>query len=59
MKIFPPEGRDLRDPFTKQLVPADGIEVDDNNALWAWLIAQGDARTELPAQAKPKKDDAQ
>lgn len=48
MKIYPNAGQQLRDPVTRQLVPVEGIEVDDHSPDHAWLLANGDASLEPP-----------
>ena len=51
MLIKPAQGLVIRNPETKKLLPADGIEVPDNSVLWNKLINQGDV-----VLAKPVKE---
>jgi hypothetical protein len=48
MKVYPVAGRALRDPHTRRLVGPEGLEVGEHDALWAWLVDQGDAGLEPP-----------
>jgi hypothetical protein len=42
MRIKPAPGLSVRDPFTKQLLPADGIEVPDDSILWNKILNDRD-----------------
>ena len=42
MRVKPAPGRAVRNPETKQLLPADGIEVPDDSILWNRILGDGD-----------------
>ena len=42
MRIKPAPGLSVRDPLTKQLLPADGIDVPDDSILWNKILNDGD-----------------
>lgn len=42
MKIKPALGLKVRHPVTLQHIPADGIEVDANEAIWIRRLRSGD-----------------
>lgn len=42
MRIKPAPGLQVRDPVTKQLLPADGIDVPDDSILWNKILNDGD-----------------
>jgi hypothetical protein len=42
MRIKPAPGLSVRDPMTKQLLPADGIDVPDDSILWNKILNDGD-----------------
>lgn len=42
MRIKPAPGLSVRDPETKQLLPADGIDVPDDSILWNKILNDGD-----------------
>ncbi|NYH21387.1 DUF2635 domain-containing protein [Paraburkholderia bryophila] len=42
MRIKPAPGLSVRDPETKQLLPADGIDVPDDSILWTKILNDGD-----------------
>lgn len=54
MRIKPAPGLSVRDPETKQLLPADGIDVPDDSILWTKILNDGDVVqvTAKPATAK-------
>jgi hypothetical protein len=50
MRVKPAPGLSVRDPETKQLLPADGIDVPDNSILWNKILNDGDVvRVSVPA----------
>jgi Protein of unknown function (DUF2635) len=67
MKVYPQPGRRVRDPVTKQLLSADGLEVSEHDIFWARRMRDEDvtttaptaaaadveAKTEAPAHAQP------
>ena len=42
MRIKPAPGLSVRDPITKQLLPAEGIDVPDDSILWNKILGDGD-----------------
>jgi hypothetical protein len=54
MRIKPAPGLSVRDPETKQLLPADGIDVPDDSILWTKILNDGDVVlvTAKPGPAK-------
>lgn len=42
MRVKPAPGLSVRDPETKQLLPADGIDVPDDSILWNKILNDGD-----------------
>ena len=42
MRVKPAPGLSVRDPITKQLLPAEGIDVPDDSILWNKIINDGD-----------------
>lgn len=42
MRVKPAPGRVVRNPETKQLLPADGIDVPDDSILWNRILRDGD-----------------
>ncbi|MBB3256865.1 hypothetical protein F4827_001710 [Paraburkholderia bannensis] len=42
MRVKPAPGLSVRNPETKQLLPADGIEVPDDSILWNKILNDGD-----------------
>lgn len=64
MKIYPVRGGEgLRDPRTRRIIPAEGLEVEANS-FWLRRLAQGDVTsepapseaTERPAQTDPSAE---
>lgn len=52
MYVKPGPGLVVRDPVTKTLMPAEGMEVPDGDLHWERLLRDGDVvRTEPPAPA--------
>ncbi|WP_419692239.1 DUF2635 domain-containing protein [Burkholderia gladioli] len=52
MRVKPAPGLQVRDPFTKKLLAADGIEVPDDSPVWNRILNDGDVvRVEQPAAA--------
>jgi len=53
MRVRPAEGRAVRDPLTKQLLPADGRDVPDNS-FWRRRLRDGDVvAADAPARNGP------
>jgi hypothetical protein len=48
MRVKPAEGRQVRDPVTKQLLPAAGRDVPDNQ-FWRRRLRDGDVVVETAA----------
>lgn len=42
MRIKPAPGLQVRSPETKQLLPADGIDVPDDSITWNKMLNDGD-----------------
>lgn len=55
MRIKPAPGLSVRDPETKQLLPADGIEVPDDSILWTKILNDGDVVL-VTAKSVPAKE---
>jgi len=53
MKVYPVEGRSVRDPRNFQLLPAEGREVPDGDSFWARRLRDGDVTTDAPAPPDP------
>ncbi|HEX7853872.1 MAG TPA: DUF2635 domain-containing protein [Sphingobium sp.] len=53
MMIYSVPGRLVRDPATRRLVTADGLEVDHTDPVWHRLLQDGDVSDEPPAQVEP------
>ena len=50
MIIKPAPGLKVRDPVSKRLLPAEGLEVPETNTYWARRLRSGDVvRVEAPA----------
>jgi len=48
MKVYPvPGGEGLRDPRTKRRIPAEGLEVPEDN-FWRRRLAHGDVTLDAP-----------
>lgn len=59
MRIKPAPGLSVRDPETKQLLPADGIDVPDDSILWNKILNDGDVvRVSAPKLASKDGDKA-
>jgi hypothetical protein len=54
MRVKPAEGRAVRDPLTKQLLPAAGRDVPDNQ-FWRRRLRDGDVVSEGEAEAAPER----
>jgi hypothetical protein len=52
MRIKPAPGLSVRDPVTKQLLPADGIEVPDGDIFWTRCLNDGDVVLVTPESPK-------
>jgi hypothetical protein len=50
MRVKPAEGRAVRDPLTKQLLPAAGRDVPDNQ-FWRRRLRDGDVVSEGEGEA--------
>ncbi|KAF1041302.1 MAG: hypothetical protein GAK35_03392 [Herbaspirillum frisingense] len=51
MYIKPADGLIVRDPVTKQAIPAEGVEVGEFDLYWAARLRDGDVvRAEAPTQ---------
>lgn len=46
--VYPVDGLQTRDPVTKRLLPADGIDVDPNDLYWARRLADKTVTTDKP-----------
>lgn len=60
MRIKPAPGLSVRNPETKQLLPADGIDVPDDSILWNKILNDGDVvrvQDVKPAAAAVKEGD--
>jgi hypothetical protein len=55
MRVKPAPGLSVRDPETKQLLPADGIDVPDDSILWNKILNDGDVVL-VPAKASSAKE---
>ena len=53
MKIYPVEGRTVKDPRTRAPVPAKGLTVSDYDPFWARRLRDGDVTKTAPAAAAP------
>ena len=53
MKIYPVEGRTVRDPHTREPVPAGGRTVSDFDPFWARRLRDGDVTRTPPATSTP------
>ncbi|VWD12209.1 hypothetical protein BLA18628_03282 [Burkholderia aenigmatica] len=42
MRVKPAPGLQVRDPHTKKLLPADGIEVPDDSPVWNRILNDRD-----------------
>lgn len=49
MRVIPAPGRQVRNPETKLLLPADGIDVPDDSILWNRILRDGDVVKGVPA----------
>ncbi|BAK83965.1 DUF2635 domain-containing protein [Komagataeibacter medellinensis] len=66
MKIYPVEGRTVKDPRTRAPVPEKGLTVSDYDPFWARRLRDGDVTKTPPAvdapapvaQATAKQDEA-
>ncbi|WP_186151037.1 DUF2635 domain-containing protein [Burkholderia gladioli] len=50
MRVKPAPGLQVRDPFTKKLLPADGIDVPDDSPVWNRILNDGDILCVEPAK---------
>jgi hypothetical protein len=57
MRVKPAPGLSVRDPMTKQLLPAEGIDVPDDSILWTKILNDGDV-VRVPAVASKGVDKA-
>ncbi|ACC71058.1 DUF2635 domain-containing protein [Paraburkholderia phymatum] len=56
MRIKPAPGLSVRDPVTKQLLPADGIEVPDGDIFWTRCLNDRDVvLVDEPASQTPAR----
>lgn len=53
MKIYPVEGRTVRDPHTREPVPAGGRTVSDFNTFWMRRLRDGDVTKTPSATSTP------
>lgn len=51
MKIYPVEGRTVKDPRTREAVPAKGLTVSDYDPFWARRLRDGDVTKTAPTAA--------
>ncbi len=54
MKIYPVEGRLIRDPVTGREI-TEGTVVPDNDSFWLRRLADGDVTSEAPTKSSEKK----
>jgi Protein of unknown function (DUF2635) len=54
MRVKPVDGRLVRDPVTKQLLPAEGREVPDDQ-FWRRRLRDGDIVLDTPNPAPPRR----
>lgn len=54
MRVKPASGLKVRDPFTKNLLPPEGIDVPDDSILWTKILNDGDVV--LVTDEKPAKE---
>lgn len=57
MRVKPAPGLSVRDPMTKQLLPAEGIDVPDDSILWTKMLNDGDV-VRVPTVASKEVDKA-
>lgn len=51
MRVKPAPGLSVRDPDTKLLLPADGIDVPDDSIVWTKILNDGDVVRVTDAKA--------
>lgn len=54
MRVYSVPGRLVRDPATRRVVDADGVDVNPLDPHWVRLLADGDVTDEAPATPMPK-----
>lgn len=54
MKIYPVEGRTVRDPHTREPVPVGGRTVSDFDPFWARRLRDGDVTKTPPKATTPE-----
>lgn len=59
MRIKPADGLKVRDPETKELIPADGVEVSEYDLYWAARLRDGDVVLVDEDKATTEKDAGQ
>jgi len=50
MFVKPIPGGTVRDPHTKQIIPAEGVKVNDTDPYWIQRVAHGDVTVVHKAQ---------
>lgn len=58
MRVFEVPGRLVRDPATRRVVDAEGVDVNPMDPHWVRLLADGDVTDEAPAAEPPSKKKA-
>jgi hypothetical protein len=53
MKVYPVEGRLIRDPRSMRVVPPEGLDVPDFDPFFIQRVSQGDLTTASPAEHAP------
>ncbi|MFP3274695.1 MAG: DUF2635 domain-containing protein [Paraburkholderia sp.] len=49
MMVYPVPGRRVRDPVTKQILAAEGLDVSPHDLFWARRLRDEDVSTTAPA----------
>ena len=54
MKVYPVDGRIVRDPVTGRVVPVRGLEVPETDSFWIRRLADGDV-TKTPPEVSDQE----